>query len=242
MAERARCVECAEELSDERVELGYRYCTRAACQAVRHRGLRITTVGVNKSADNIVVADADEVRRRGEAGEFGKKDTALGLDYRRGTTPGRSRGVPRPPARTRSRTAPGGRPSRRRSSGSTTTWAWLRGRSPSEPGRTRLGWASPSGSPFRSCRPRRGTDAAPDARTRFPAPAGTRSSRSPARSHPPGGRCPRPARSPTAQGARFGEGSMTPAPTVEICSSPPSTVITPSSTKVVSPVMVTWVS
>jgi hypothetical protein len=35
---------------------------------------------------------------------------------------------------------------------------------------------------------------------------------------------------------------MTPAPTVEICSSPPSTVITPSSTKVVSPVMVTWVS
>jgi hypothetical protein len=102
MAERARCVECAEELSDERVELGYRYCTGTACQAVRHRGLRITTVGVNKSADNIVVADADEVRRRGEAGEFGKKDTALGLDYRRGTTPGRSRSTPRPPARTRS--------------------------------------------------------------------------------------------------------------------------------------------
>ena len=94
MAERARCVECADELSDERVELGYRYCTKAACQAVHHRGLRITTVGVNKSADNLVVADADEVRRRGEAGEFGKKDTALGLDYRRGPTPGRSRGVP----------------------------------------------------------------------------------------------------------------------------------------------------
>jgi hypothetical protein len=101
MAERARCVECADELSDERVELGYRYCTKAACQAAHHRGLRITTVGVNKSADNLVVADADEVRRRGEAGEFGKKDTALGLDYRRGTAPGRSRGVPRPPARTR---------------------------------------------------------------------------------------------------------------------------------------------
>jgi hypothetical protein len=101
MAERARCVECADELSDERVELGYRYCTKAACQAVHHRGLRITTVGVNKSADNLLVADADEVRRRGEAGEFGKKDTALGLDYRRGTTPGRSRGAPRPPARTR---------------------------------------------------------------------------------------------------------------------------------------------
>jgi hypothetical protein len=103
MAERARCVECADELSDERAELGYRYCTKAGCQAVHHRGLRITRVGVNKSADNIVVADADEVRRRGEAGEFGKKDTALGLDYRRGRgmIPERSRTVPRPPARTR---------------------------------------------------------------------------------------------------------------------------------------------
>lgn len=101
MAERARCVECAEELSDERIELGYRYCTRAACQAVHHRGVRITTVGVNKSADDIVVADADEVARRGEAGEFGKKDTALGLDYRRGTAPDHGRTASRPTARTR---------------------------------------------------------------------------------------------------------------------------------------------
>ena len=101
MAERARCVECGDQLSDERVELGYRYCTKAACQAVHHRGLRITTVGVNKSADDLVVADPDEVRRRGEAGEFGKKDTALGLDYRRGTTPARGRAALRQPARTR---------------------------------------------------------------------------------------------------------------------------------------------
>ena len=101
MADRARCVECAAELSDERAELGYRYCTKAECQAVHHRGLRITTVGVNKSADDIVVADADEVRRRGEAGDFGKKDTALGLDYRRGTGPDRSRTAPRQPPRTR---------------------------------------------------------------------------------------------------------------------------------------------
>lgn len=101
MAERARCVECAEELSGERIALGYRYCTQAACQAVQHRGLRITTIGVNKSADDIVVADADEVRRRGEDGEFWKKDTALGLDYRRGTKPGRRRTGSRPPARTR---------------------------------------------------------------------------------------------------------------------------------------------
>jgi hypothetical protein len=101
MTERARCVECADELSDERIELGYRYCTKAACQTVHHRGLRVTTVGVNKSADDLLVADVDEVRRRGEAGEFGRKDTALGLDYRRGTTAGRSRDVPRQPARTR---------------------------------------------------------------------------------------------------------------------------------------------
>jgi hypothetical protein len=91
----ATCVECGEVLQDERVELGYTYCTKPACQAVRHRGLTITTVGVNKSADSIVVANPDEVRRRGEAGEFGKKDTALGLDYRRGTKGGGRRSAPR---------------------------------------------------------------------------------------------------------------------------------------------------
>ena len=90
MPDRATCVECGEVLPPERIELGYTYCTKAACQAVHYRGLTITTVGVNKSADSIVVADPDEVRRRGEAGEFGKKDTALGLDYRRGAT-GRTR-------------------------------------------------------------------------------------------------------------------------------------------------------
>jgi hypothetical protein len=85
---RPLCVECGDELSEERAQLGYRYCTKPACQAVHHRGLTITTVGVNKSADSILVGDTDEVRRRGEAGEFGRKDTALGLDYR-GGAPGR---------------------------------------------------------------------------------------------------------------------------------------------------------
>jgi hypothetical protein len=84
------CVECGDQLSNERAELGYRYCTKSACQGVHHRGLMITTVGVNKSADSILVADEDEVRRRGEAGEFGRKDTALGLDYR-GSATGRIR-------------------------------------------------------------------------------------------------------------------------------------------------------
>ena len=95
MSESVRCVECGDELSNERVELGYRYCTRSECQAVHHRGLVITTVGVNKSADSILVAADDEIRRRGEAGEFGRKDSALGLDYR-GSTTGRSR-QPDPP-------------------------------------------------------------------------------------------------------------------------------------------------
>ncbi len=67
---------------EERAQLGYRYCTKAKCQAVHYRGLAITAIGVNKSADNFIVADPAEVRRRGEAGEFAKKDTALGLDYR----------------------------------------------------------------------------------------------------------------------------------------------------------------
>ena len=91
MTRRVTCVECGDALPDERAELGYDYCTKAACQAVRRRGLTITTVGVNKSADAVIVADPDEVRRRGEAGEFGKKDTALGMDYRRGVPAGARR-------------------------------------------------------------------------------------------------------------------------------------------------------
>jgi hypothetical protein len=41
----------------------------------------ITAIGVNKSADHFIIADADEIRRRGEAGEFSKKDTSLGLNH-----------------------------------------------------------------------------------------------------------------------------------------------------------------
>jgi hypothetical protein len=104
VTDRATCVECGEVLPPERIELGYTYCTKAACQAVHYRGLTITTVGVNKSADSIVVADPDEVRRRGEAGEFGKKDTALGLDYRRGTTGGTRQQATQTPAPVRANT------------------------------------------------------------------------------------------------------------------------------------------
>lgn len=94
------CIGCGDELLAERVELGYRYCTKPECQAVHHRGVKITTVGVNKSADSIIVADEDEITRRGEAGEFGKKDTPLGTNYRqlRPPAPQRSAGssVPAP--------------------------------------------------------------------------------------------------------------------------------------------------
>ena len=102
MTGRATCVECGDALPDERADLGYDYCTKASCQAVHHRGLTITTVGVNKSADAVIVADPDEIQRRGEAGEFGKKDTALGVDYRRTVSGGTHRTAPRPPAPARS--------------------------------------------------------------------------------------------------------------------------------------------
>ena len=76
------CIECGDALLAERAELGYTYCTKDACQAKRHRGLVVTTVGMNKSGDTVVVGDAVEIRERGEAGEFARKDTGLGLGYR----------------------------------------------------------------------------------------------------------------------------------------------------------------
>lgn len=93
------CIECGDELLAERADLGYRYCTKPECQAAHHRGLKITTVAVNKSADRIIVADEDEIRRRGEAGEFGKKDTTLSTSYRDLTRSVSARAVqPRVPA------------------------------------------------------------------------------------------------------------------------------------------------
>ncbi|MFN2478072.1 MAG: hypothetical protein ABR615_02725 [Pseudonocardiaceae bacterium] len=76
------CIECGDELLEERAQLGYRYCTKAQCQAVHYRGVAITAVGINKSADSFIVADEAEIKRRGESGELAKKDAALGLDYR----------------------------------------------------------------------------------------------------------------------------------------------------------------
>ncbi len=89
MSEPVVCVECGAELRAERVELGYRYCTAAACQAVHHRGLAITTVGVNKSADSVVVAD--DVGRRGGASGSGTEDTAPGPVHRRAVVGGHRR-------------------------------------------------------------------------------------------------------------------------------------------------------
>jgi hypothetical protein len=98
-----RCVECGDELLAERAELGYTYCTKDACQAKHHRGLMVTTIGMNKSGDTVVVGDAAEIRKRGEAGELTRKDTGLGLDYRPLHTGGREvrRTPPPPPPRRR---------------------------------------------------------------------------------------------------------------------------------------------
>jgi hypothetical protein len=82
VANAVTCIECGDELTEERVELGYRYCTKESCQTRHHRGVVVTAIGINKSAESFIVADPREIRRRGEAGEFAKKDSALGLDYR----------------------------------------------------------------------------------------------------------------------------------------------------------------
>ncbi|MBO0877502.1 MAG: hypothetical protein J2P19_29335 [Pseudonocardia sp.] len=74
-----KCIECGDELMAERAELGFDYCTKKACQAARHRGLTVTAIGVNKSADVYLVADQEEITRRGESGEFGKKNAGLGV-------------------------------------------------------------------------------------------------------------------------------------------------------------------
>lgn len=98
-----RCVGCGEELLEERVELGYRYCLASACQERYREGPAVTAVGLNKSGESFVVAEPEDVRRRAEAGEFAPKNAAV--------TPTPASGVPRPrtpaphrPARTPSRT------------------------------------------------------------------------------------------------------------------------------------------
>lgn len=108
MANAVTCIGCSDELPEERAALGYRYCTKDPCQALYHPGVAITAVGVNKSADSFIIADPDEIRRRGEAGEFAKKDTSLGLGYRqRFAAPAAPR--PRTPL-PQPRRAPAGRP------------------------------------------------------------------------------------------------------------------------------------
>lgn len=110
-----RCIECGDQLVAERAELGYRYCTKKQCQAKHHKGLTITTIGVNKSADTVMIGDQDEIRRRAEAGEFGKKDSGLGIDYRGLGIDYRSlRPAADPPARAAAHRPPASRPAARR--------------------------------------------------------------------------------------------------------------------------------
>ena len=78
----SRCVECGDVLVGRTGRARLHLLHKDACQARHHRGLIVTAVGTNKGADTLIVADPDEVRRRGEAGEFTRKDTGLGLDYR----------------------------------------------------------------------------------------------------------------------------------------------------------------
>ena len=138
---------------------------------------------------------------------------ALGLDYRAERRPA---GADRVATAARTRLPNRARCSRsRRSSGATTTWVWLRGRSPIEPADTpRLG--TPSGSrSYLSAAPR--TDAAPDVGRSLL--RGTRSSRSQPGRTLQAALPPPFQRSRSAQVAVFGEADDT-APTVETLSSP----------------------
>jgi hypothetical protein len=91
------CTECGEQLLAERAALGYDYCTSPVCQKKRYRGPKVTAIGVNKSADVFLVGDDAEIARRGEAGEFGKKNTSLGIDYRGAVATAPPPAAPRPP-------------------------------------------------------------------------------------------------------------------------------------------------
>jgi len=48
------CRNCGADVPQERVELGYDYCTRRDCVAVCLRGHEVVAVGVNKAADQYV--------------------------------------------------------------------------------------------------------------------------------------------------------------------------------------------
>jgi hypothetical protein len=105
-----KCIECGDELLSERAELGYQYCMKKQCQTKHHKGLAITAIGVNKSADIFIIGDQDEIRKRGEAGEFGKKDGGLGINYRSRYTGGEVPSQARRPSGSISRTIPARRP------------------------------------------------------------------------------------------------------------------------------------
>jgi len=77
-----KCIECGDELLDERADTLLLAGTKKLCQVKHHKGLTITAIGVNKSADTFIVGDQEEIRQRAEGGEFAKKDSGLGINYR----------------------------------------------------------------------------------------------------------------------------------------------------------------
>ena len=52
-----QCRNCGEELSAERAELGYDYCTKQACVDECLKGLDIVAVHVNKASDQYVLRE-----------------------------------------------------------------------------------------------------------------------------------------------------------------------------------------
>ncbi|MGH3692651.1 MAG: hypothetical protein ACRDRX_01365 [Pseudonocardiaceae bacterium] len=105
-----KCIECGEELIEERAELGYGYCTKKQCQAMHHKGITITAIGVNKSADTLVVGNQEDITQRAEAGEFAKKDSGLGINYRNSQHRLQAPSKARQPSSSVTRTIPARRP------------------------------------------------------------------------------------------------------------------------------------
>src|SRR6478752_5192338 len=50
-----RCTNCGNELSSERTELGYSYCTREECVAACFEPVDVVALAVNKAADQYLL-------------------------------------------------------------------------------------------------------------------------------------------------------------------------------------------
>lgn len=81
-----KCRNCGESIDPRRVELGYDYCTREACQRACVKRAPLVRVTVNKAADQFVRAEAPvrppRVERSYSAGAFADEVTPVARQAR----------------------------------------------------------------------------------------------------------------------------------------------------------------